>query len=51
MCELLEETGTDQYVIERELQEKIRFRFPDEIAKKIGYDSQETTMFLVMRKR
>ncbi|UVI29156.1 histidine phosphatase family protein [Paenibacillus spongiae] len=45
--ELMEETGTDNYIIRQELPAKITFSFPEEIRKKIGYASQETTMFLV----
>ncbi|WP_116231557.1 histidine phosphatase family protein [Paenibacillus sp. VMFN-D1] len=47
MRELFEETGTDKYVIKEELPEKITFYFDDDIKKKIGYECQETTMFLV----
>jgi broad specificity phosphatase PhoE/8-oxo-dGTP pyrophosphatase MutT (NUDIX family) len=45
--ELLEETGSDQYIIKEELPEKITFEFDDELRKRIGYDRQETRMFLV----
>lgn len=45
--ELIEETGTDKYVIKQELPEIINFDFTEEIKKKIGYQRQETTMFLV----
>ncbi|WP_063847511.1 histidine phosphatase family protein [Bacillus sp. FJAT-28004] len=45
--ELLEETGTDKYIIKQELSEKITFNFKEEIKKKIGFKRQETTMFLV----
>lgn len=47
MRELMEETGTDKYIIKQELPEKITFYFNDDIKKKIGYECQETTMFLV----
>ncbi|MFE8699729.1 NUDIX domain-containing protein [Cytobacillus sp. FJAT-54145] len=45
--ELKEETGSSEYKIIKQLDEKICFDFPDEIKKKIGYERQETTMFLV----
>jgi broad specificity phosphatase PhoE/8-oxo-dGTP pyrophosphatase MutT (NUDIX family) len=45
--ELKEETGTDKYLIVRELPEKISFDFSEEIRKKIGFERQETTMFLI----
>jgi putative (di)nucleoside polyphosphate hydrolase len=45
--ELKEETGSTEYRIVKELDEKISFDFPDQIKKKIGFKSQETTMFLV----
>ncbi len=45
--ELKEETGMDSYSVKREFEEKIRFDFPEEVAKRIGFHSQETTMFLV----
>lgn len=47
MRELIEETGTDKYIIKQELPEKITFNFTEEIRKRIGYERQETTMFLV----
>ena len=47
MRELFEETGTDKYIIKQELPGKITFYFDDDIKKKIGYECQETTMFLV----
>ncbi|MDQ0111243.1 histidine phosphatase family protein [Paenibacillus harenae] len=47
MRELFEETGTDKYIIKQELPEKITFYFEDDIKKKIGFECQETTMFLV----
>ncbi|WP_432363825.1 NUDIX domain-containing protein [Sporosarcina sp. UB5] len=45
--ELHEETGSIEYKVVKEFQEKIRFDFPSEIEVKIGYAKQETTMFLV----
>ncbi|MBB3113100.1 broad specificity phosphatase PhoE/8-oxo-dGTP pyrophosphatase MutT (NUDIX family) [Paenibacillus phyllosphaerae] len=45
--ELIEETGTDKYVVKQELPEKITFNFNEDIRKRIGYTHQETTMFLV----
>ncbi len=45
--ELKEETGSNQYLIIKEFKEKITFTFPPAIRDKSGYQSQETTMFLV----
>lgn len=45
--ELEEETGLNSFFVKRELEEKISFHFPEGVADKIGYQSQETTMFLV----
>ena len=45
--ELQEETGSKEFRIVKEFPEKICFHFPDEIKMKIGFDQQETTMFLV----
>ncbi|WP_412973887.1 histidine phosphatase family protein [Paenibacillus sp. OAS669] len=45
--ESIEETGTDKYVIKQELSEKIAFNFNEDIRKRMGYERQETTMFLV----
>ncbi|KMJ58349.1 NUDIX hydrolase [Bacillus sp. LL01] len=45
--ELKEETGMDSYSVECKLEEKIKFEFPEDVAKRIGFHSQETTMFLV----
>lgn len=45
--ELKEETGKDTFYVIKEFEEKIRFKFPKGVAEKIGYHSQETTMFLV----
>lgn len=45
--ELQEETGSIEYKIIKEFDQKINFDFPDELKEKIGYDKQVTTMFLV----
>lgn len=45
--ELEEETGSSQFKVIKQYQEKICFDFPLEIQNKIGYEKQETTMFLV----
>ncbi|MEH7390989.1 NUDIX hydrolase [Bacillus sp. JJ1474] len=45
--ELEEETGSKEYRVVKEFDEKICFHFPDEIKMEIGYDKQETIMFLV----
>lgn len=45
--ELKEETGSIEYKVLKKFHEKIQFDFPDEIKVKIGYERQETTMFLV----
>ncbi|WP_449537659.1 NUDIX hydrolase [Ferdinandcohnia sp. Marseille-Q9671] len=45
--ELTEETGSSQYKIIEQFDEKICFEFPTEIQKKIGFERQETTVFLV----
>ncbi|MCH1626434.1 NUDIX domain-containing protein [Ferdinandcohnia quinoae] len=45
--ELKEETGSTHYKVIKQFDEKIVFEFPAEIKSKIGYESQETTMFLV----
>ncbi|MEH7381023.1 NUDIX hydrolase [Bacillus sp. JJ1533] len=45
--ELKEETGSTDFLIREEFEEKICFRFPEKIKEKIGYERQETTMFLV----
>ncbi|RPF50409.1 NUDIX domain-containing protein [Aquisalibacillus elongatus] len=45
--ELEEETGSKEYKVVKEFDEKICFEFPDEIKPKVGYDKQETTIFLV----
>ena len=45
--ELVEETGSTNFRIVRELEEKLCFRFPLEIKERTGFERQETTMFLV----
>ncbi|MFS0864060.1 NUDIX hydrolase [Fredinandcohnia sp. 179-A 10B2 NHS] len=45
--ELEEETGSSQFKVISQYQRKICFDFPSEIQNKIGYEKQETTMFLV----
>jgi putative (di)nucleoside polyphosphate hydrolase len=45
--ELYEETGSSDYKIIKQFDTKVRFEFPQQIKEKIGYDSQETTMFYV----
>lgn len=45
--ELKEETGSKSFYVIKEFEEKISFDFPKGVAEKIGYHSQETTMFLV----
>ena len=45
--ELFEETGSTDFIIEKELKEPICFTFTEKIQKKTGWESQETTMFLV----
>jgi len=45
--ELLEETGSDQYTIIKEYEDKICFDFPDSIRERTGFTGQVTTMFLV----
>ncbi len=45
--ELKEETGSENYKILKELTDKICFTFPPEIQKKLGFEKQETTIFLV----
>ena len=45
--ELKEETGSDKYEILKELDEKICFTFAPEIQKKLGFEKQETTIFIV----
>ncbi|MEO4053005.1 NUDIX hydrolase [Solibacillus sp. CAU 1738] len=45
--ELEEETGSTNYKIIKQLDEKISFSFPEDVAQKIGYIKQETTMYIV----
>ncbi|AGX02842.1 dinucleoside polyphosphate hydrolase [Bacillus sp. NRRL B-14911] len=45
--ELAEETGSAEYRIIKQLQEKICFDFDREFAKKTGWSRQETVMFVV----
>jgi putative (di)nucleoside polyphosphate hydrolase len=45
--ELREETGSDAFTIQKELEEKIIFTFPEKTSERIGFHSQETIMFLV----
>ena len=45
--ELEEETGMKAFSVKKEFEEKISFKFPQEVVDRIGYHSQETTMFLV----
>lgn len=43
--ELKEETGSEQYRIIKQFDEKIVFEFPENIKSKIGFESQDTVMF------
>ncbi|THE10734.1 NUDIX hydrolase [Bacillus timonensis] len=45
--ELKEETGSTDFLIVKQFEEKICFSFPQKIKLKIGFERQETTMFLV----
>lgn len=45
--EIFEETGIEHFVIKKEFDEKICFEFPYDLKDVIGYDKQETTMYLV----
>lgn len=45
--EIFEETGIKHFVIKKEFDEKICFEFPHDLKDVIGYDKQETTMYLV----
>ena len=45
--ELQEETGSTDFLIIKQFDEKIKFKFPEKMKKKTGYERQETTMFLV----
>lgn len=46
--EIYEETGIHNLVIKEEIAQKIRFEFPSNLKKTIGYDDQETTMYIVI---
>jgi len=45
--ELKEETSSNKYRIIKKFDEKICFTFPPYIQKKLGFEKQETTIFLV----
>lgn len=45
--EILEETRIDKFVVMEELSDKICFEFPSNVKRIFGYDSQETTMYIV----
>ena len=45
--ELEEETGSTNYTITKQFEDRIAFRFDAITQKKLGYLGQETTMFLV----
>ncbi|MDF2548932.1 MAG: Phosphoglycerate mutase [Anaerosolibacter sp.] len=45
--EIFEESGIEHFVIKKEFDDKICFEFPYDLRDVIGYDKQETTMFLV----
>lgn len=45
--ELLEETGSENYKIVKQLEEPITFTFPKKLQEKLGVESQKTIMFLV----
>lgn len=45
--ELYEETGSKDYQIIEQINQKLHFSFPNDLAKKIGYSHQQTTFFLV----
>ncbi|MFW9908902.1 MAG: NUDIX domain-containing protein [Candidatus Thorarchaeota archaeon] len=45
--ELREETGSDQFMIIKEYENKVCFDFPPSIRDRTGFDGQECTMFLV----
>ncbi len=47
MRELKEETGSDHYIIKEKFDQTITFTFPSFLQTKLGYESQETTIFLV----
>ncbi len=45
--ELLEETGSREFNIIRELDDRLCFRFPSDIRNRTGFERQETVIFLV----
>lgn len=45
--EIIEETGIERFVIKKKFDEMICFEFPNDISDIVGYDKQETTMYLV----
>ena len=45
--EIKEETGIGKFVVMEELADKIIFEFPSNMKNIIGYDAQETTMYMV----
>lgn len=45
--ELAEETGSNKYRIIKRFKDRIMFEFPKEVQKKLGFEKQEVTMFLV----
>ena len=45
--ELKEETGSMQYKVIRQFDEKITFDFPESLKSKTGFEGQETIMFYV----
>ncbi|MEH7385270.1 NUDIX hydrolase [Bacillus sp. JJ1521] len=45
--ELNEETGSTDFIILKQFDENINFEFPEKMKMKIGFEGQETTMFLV----
>lgn len=45
--ELKEETGSDEFEVVKQFSEKIFFEFPEKIQDKLGFRSQEVTMFSV----
>lgn len=44
---LLEETSSEQFKIIKQLNKRTQFKFPKEIQEKVGYDKQETIVYLV----
>ncbi|WP_099303163.1 NUDIX domain-containing protein [Bacillus sp. Marseille-P3800] len=45
--ELYEETGSKAFILRDPFREKLTFAFPPEVKKRIGFETQETTVFLV----